>query len=192
MWDDTNINLQLKPSSADAQHTTYSAYYGDNVCKGGVFLQLRGWLGVEYLWVGATSDSHYQEHIGIFKEQEQFAMCDLVDGVLLPFMSIFDKGYGVNLMSWRHGTQEVKQPVFARSDRKFRGVETLMSASIATDRSGNERAVKISKLSGLLQRGLTCTGCPKRLDDIWLVWSFQTNFMYKPVLQQVIAIYYSR
>ena len=39
MWDDTNVNLQFKPSSGDAQHITYSAYYGGNVCKGGVFLQ---------------------------------------------------------------------------------------------------------------------------------------------------------
>ena len=85
-------------------------------------------------------------------------------------------------MAWQHGREEVKQPVFAQIDRKFRGVETLMSASIATDRSGNERAVKISKLSGLPQKVLSCTGCPKRLDDIWLVWSFQKNFMYKPVL----------
>ena len=96
-------------------------------------------------------------------------------------MSIFDKGYRVNLMAWQHGRQEVRQPVFARSDRKFRGDENLISASIATDRSGNERAVRMAKLSGLLQRGLSCTGCPKRLYDIWLVWSFQPNFMYKPV-----------
>lgn len=192
MWDDTNVNLQFKPSSADAKRTTYSAYHGGNVCNGCVFLQLCGQLGVEHLWVGATSDLHYQEYSGIFKEQEQFAMCDLVDGVLLPFMRIFDKGYQVNLMAWRHGRQEVKQPVFAHSNRKSRGLETLISASISTDRSGNERAVKISNLSGLLQRGLSCTGCPKRLDNVWLVWSFQKKIMYKPVLQQVIAIYYSR
>ena len=131
-----------------------------------------GWLGVENLWVGATSDSHYQEHSGIFKDQEQFAISDRVDGEVLPFMNIFDKGYHVNLMAWQHGRQEVRQPVFARSDRKFRGVETLISASIATDRSGNERAVRMAKSSGFLQRGLSCTGCPKRLDIIWLVWSF--------------------
>ena len=42
MWDDTNVNLQFKPSSVEVQHITYSAYYGGNVCKGGVFLQLCG------------------------------------------------------------------------------------------------------------------------------------------------------
>ena len=46
MWDDTNVNLQFKPSSVEAQRITYSVYYGGNVCKGGIFLQLCGWLGV--------------------------------------------------------------------------------------------------------------------------------------------------
>ena len=36
------------------------------------------------------------------------------------------------------------------SGRKFRGVKTSISASIATDISGNKRAVKMAKLSGLL------------------------------------------
>ena len=72
--------------------------------------------------------------------------------------------------------------MFGRSGRKFRGVETLTSASVATHRSVNERAVNLSELSGLLQRGLSCTVCPKKIDNIWLVWIFQTNFMYKTVL----------
>ena len=67
MWDDTNIDFQFKPSGADEQRITYSHYYGGNVGKGGVFLQLCGWIGVEHLWVGATSDTHYQENSGIFK-----------------------------------------------------------------------------------------------------------------------------
>ena len=38
-WDNTNINLS-KPSDADAQRNTYSAYYAGNVAKGGVlFIQ---------------------------------------------------------------------------------------------------------------------------------------------------------
>ena len=99
MWDDTNFNLQFKPSSADTQRTTYSAYYGGNICKGGVFLHLCGWIDVEHLQAGDISDSHYQEHSGIFKEQELFAICDLVDVKVLHFLSIFDKGYHVDLMA---------------------------------------------------------------------------------------------
>ena len=49
MWDDTNVNLSYKPGGADEQRLTYSAYYAANCAKGGVFLQLCGWLGVEHL-----------------------------------------------------------------------------------------------------------------------------------------------
>ena len=69
MWDDTNIDFQFKPGGADEQRMTYSSYYGGNVGKGGVFLQLCGWLGVEHLWVGATSDTYYQERSGIPKSR---------------------------------------------------------------------------------------------------------------------------
>ena len=76
MWDDTNVNLAYKPSGADEQRLTFSVYYSSNCCKGGVFLQFCGWNGVEHLWVGATSDSHYQEHTEIFEKKyicnEQF------------------------------------------------------------------------------------------------------------------------
>ena len=53
MWDDTNIPFTYKPSSAMNQRLTYSSYYGMNCAKGGVFLQLCGWMGVEELWCGA-------------------------------------------------------------------------------------------------------------------------------------------
>ena len=63
----------------------------------------------------------------------------------------------------------------------FTAMETLVSASIAADRSGNERAVRLVKLSGFLRRGLHPRGCPKRLNNMWLAWSFQSNFMFKSV-----------
>ena len=182
MWDDTNVNMAFQPNSADEQRLTYSMYYSGNCAKGGVFLQLCGWLGVEHLWVGATSDSHYQEHTNIFGKQQEFANEDLVNGQYIPFTNIFDKGYRVNLPAFRAGRQHVLQPIFARSDRKFTGRETIHSASIATDRSGNERAVNRCKLAGFIQRGLQQNGDPRMMDDVWLSWSFQSNFMYKSVL----------
>ena len=153
-----------------------------NCAKGGVFLQLCGWLGVADLWVGATSDSHYQEHSGIFERQEAFAVADLVNGVNLPFSIIFDKGYRCVLAAHRAGGQECIQPIFARSDRRFNDRETVISSSIASDRSGNERGVKLAKKAGFIKRGLTSAGSPERLNYAWLAWSFQTNFMFKPVL----------
>ena len=105
-------------------------------------------------------------------------MNDLVDAVHIAFTNIFDKGYRVILPAWRAGKQEVIQPIFARSDRKFTGRETIHSASVATDRSGNERAVNRCKLSGFIKRGLQKNGNPKLMDEAWLAWSFQTNFMH--------------
>ena len=157
-------------------------YYGENCAKGGVFLQLCGWTGVETLWVGATSDSHYQEHTNIFKQQQAFAEQDKVNGKIIPFTNMFDKGYRVNLPAWRAGRQRVLQPTFARSDRMFNAHDTIRSANIATDRSGNERAVKRFKESGFIKRGLKSNGKASTMDNVWLAWSFQTNFMYKPVL----------
>ena len=68
MWDNTNVNLAYQPGGADEQRLTYSMYYAANCAKGGVFLQLCGWMGVEHLWCGATSDTHYQEHTKIFEK----------------------------------------------------------------------------------------------------------------------------
>ena len=85
-------------------------------------------------------------------------------------------------MDWIQGRHEVEQPVFARSDCRFTGIEKLKSAYIATDISGNEIAVKMAKMFGSLARGLRYTGCLKRLDNIWLAWSFQCNFMLKSIL----------
>ena len=91
MWDDTNVNFTYQPSGADDQRLTYSLYYATNCAKAGVFMQLCGWMGVEHLWVGATSDSHYQENTKIFKNQQAFAANDLVDGKEIPFTCMLDK-----------------------------------------------------------------------------------------------------
>ena len=157
-------------------------YYAANCAKGGVFLQLCGWIGVEDLWAGATSDSYYQEQTNIFKIQEEFAKNDLVDGKLKPFWNMLDKGYRVNVPAWRAGRQMIMQPVFANSDRKFSGRETIHTADVATSRSGNERGVNRTKQSAYIKRGLRQNANPTTMNDVWLAWSFQTNFMYKPVL----------
>ena len=95
---------------------------------------------------------------------------------------MFDKGYRNRLAAWRTGKQLTLQPEFARSDQKFGRNATLTSARIAADRSGNERAVRLTKLSDYIKRGLSKRQEFKRLDDAWLVWGFQVNFMYREVL----------
>jgi hypothetical protein len=178
-WDDTDIGIP-RPSVASLNRKTYSSYYNGNVAKGGVFLQLCGWLGVWNLWTGAVSDTKYLVTSGILDAQENFAKkIDITSKI--PFTNILDKGYRCSVAAWQKG-QYVLQPFFAKSDQQFSTEQLIPSAAIATDRGGNERAVNVCKRSGLLQRGLDHHGSTTRLDDAWLAWSFQANFMYKPVL----------
>uniref|UniRef100_A0A7S1UPM4 DDE Tnp4 domain-containing protein n=1 Tax=Grammatophora oceanica TaxID=210454 RepID=A0A7S1UPM4_9STRA len=129
-WDDTDIGM-LKPSDAGLNRRTYSSYYGGNVAKGGVFIQLCGWLGVWELWMGAVSDTYYIMKSGILGSQKDFALLDLSSDV--PFTNILDKGYRCSVAAWRLG-QFVLQPSFAKSDQQFTTNHLLSSAAIATDR----------------------------------------------------------
>ena len=182
MWDDTNIPFCFKPGTAKKQRLTYSSYYSMNCAKGGVFLQLCGWMGVGELWCGAISDSTYIEKEKILEKQRDFAMNDLVEDQHIPGSNMLDKGYRIVRLAWSIGKQLCIQPPFASSDRKFTSDEMLVAASVAADRSGNERAVKLAKKSGLLKRGLKPRASPIRLNNAWMSWSFQVNFMYAPVL----------
>ena len=93
MWDMINIPAYAF-SDADLNRFTYSVYYAMNCFKGGIFVQLCGWMGTAHLWVGAVSDTDYNKRAGYMEEQEQFAEGDLVliNGVLtlLAFLNIYD------------------------------------------------------------------------------------------------------
>jgi hypothetical protein len=144
------------------------------------------------LWTGAVSDTYYNERAGYLKDQEKFQNKDkvLIRSVngegekhqVVPFTNIYDKGYRAKLVAWRAGKQRVLQPVWANSDRRFERDETLLTASVATDRGGNERAVNVSKRAWYVSRGFQQNSCPKQLNDAWMTWSFQSNFMFEPVL----------
>ena len=47
------------------------------------------------------------------------------------------------------------QPEFAKSDTKFGRNKTLTSAKLAANRAGNERAVRLTKMSKYVRRGLS-------------------------------------
>jgi hypothetical protein len=180
MWDNTNVDFQGKPSDADLQRLTHSQYYGGNVAKGAIFLQLCGWMGSWALWLGAISDTEYLERCGLLEAQKQFQQKD--NSSNLPFTNILDKGYRSILSAWRAGGQLLLQPFFAKSDRKFSSEEILQSAAVASDRSANERAVRVMKRSGVFTDGIHPRQNLEMMDDMWLAWGFQSNFMYKPVL----------
>jgi hypothetical protein len=121
-----------------------------------VFNQLCGWLGTGDLWVGAVSDTHYNEGEGYLERQEEFADKDLV--------ILENENTPINI------------------DKRFGRKETLLTACVATDRAGNERAVKVCKRAWYVSRGFYPNMSPRRMNDAWTTWSFQANFMFDPVL----------
>ena len=73
--DNTGLSI-MKPADSLCQHITYSSYYGGNVAKGGVFVQLCGWIGTYDLFPGAISDTEYFDKAGIFDAQKLFQESD--------------------------------------------------------------------------------------------------------------------
>ena len=79
-----------------------------------------------------------------------------------------DRGYHITLAVWRAEKQLVLQLVFVNSGHKYTGTETLSSATVASDRLGNKRAVNRSKKLNCLQRVLKANMNPERLNNVWL------------------------
>ena len=72
-----------------------------------------------------------------------------LDGYL-GTMGLSTKGYRCIMVAWPAGKQLFLQSAFARSDRKFNTREVNRSSTVASDRSGNERAVNVAKRAGVL------------------------------------------
>ena len=158
MWDMTNVSAYAF-SNADWQRLTYSSYYNENCFKAGVFCQPCGWMGVTDLWTGGVSDSDFNRRAGYLEKQQLFQEKDRVvvagenESKVVPFLNIYDKGYRAKMAAWQHGRQLVLQPDFKDSDKRFNRNQTISSASVASDRGGNERVVNVSKRAGLISRG---------------------------------------
>ena len=78
MWDMTSIPTPAF-SDADLNRITYSKYYAMNCFKGGIGVQLCGWILTAVLWTGAVSDTDYNKRAGYLQEQEEFQKNDLVE-----------------------------------------------------------------------------------------------------------------
>ena len=87
-----------------------------------------------------------------------------------------------DLAAWRKGKQLILQQIFKPSDGKLNSREVLLSAAVAADRAGNERGVIIVKHSGFLKAGIHQRSDITFFCKVWLAFSFQTNFMYTPVV----------
>ena len=141
-----------------------------------------GWLGGWTLWGGGVSNTDYNKRAGYLEEQEKFQLSDIVWGAVVAFLNILDRGYRAKFAAFNSGKQLSIQPPSSKSDRRFKGRTTVYAATIAHDRSGNERAVNVCKRSGLMKRGYHQAMDPVRFGYAWLTWGFQANFMYKPVV----------
>ena len=179
-WDNTNVTIAT-PSSAECQRNTYLAYYAENVGKGAVFIQPSGWMGTHDLWMGAISDSDYFTKSGILEQQTNFLEIHDFEYSDVQWINVLDKGYHVVEAAWREGKQFVEEPTFAKVDKKFTSYETIRSAAVASDRGGNEHAVRLAKMSSYLHNGTKQNQSTETLCDVWLTWSFVCNFIYCPV-----------
>jgi|EP00979_Chaetoceros_neogracilis_P003963 hypothetical protein len=65
--------------------------------------------------MGAVSDIDYNRCAGYVQQQEEFQNIDLVEGQVVPFLNIHDKGYRGKMVAWKNGKQKVLQPEYANS-----------------------------------------------------------------------------
>jgi hypothetical protein len=182
MFDNTNIMVRV-PSNADAQRCTYSLYYSGNVGKGALFIHPCGWMGSHEVWSGGVSDSMYMTKGNVFDSLNDFIQRYETDEEArkTTFTIILDRGYRIVTEAFSEGGHFTLQPIFAEADNHFKTFETYISSSIATDRSGNQRAVRYLEISDYVKKGLITNESVDCLCDTWLAWGFQVNFMYKPV-----------
>ena len=71
-----------------------------------------------------------------------------------PFNNVLDRGYNLALGARHCGKQFVMQPAFTNTKTKFNTEQVLYSASVASDRSDNEKEVQNMKVSKRMCTGL--------------------------------------
>ena len=133
-------------------------------------------------------DTEYNKKSGYLQKQREFQEKDLVFGEegsigkLVMWLIICDRDYRAKMAAWLEGKQLVLQPPASESDERFRGRTTIYAATIAHDRSGNERAVNVCKRSGVMKRGFKQGMNTVRFNYLWRGWAFWANFMYRSVI----------
>ena len=85
---------------------------------------------------------------------------------------------------WLEGKQQTLQPPSAKSDERFRDRTTVYAATVAHDRSGNERAVNVCKRSQMMKRGFYPGMNPIRFNYVWRVWAFMAILCINPSYEQ--------
>ena len=113
MHDNTNIGLPTA-SDGDQQQSLYSEYYGECCAKGGVCIQLCGWICATHLVTGDACDIKTTELTKILPQQQQFQEHNKVNNAVLLFLLVLDKGYRITALA-RQYNQNCRQPIFAKS-----------------------------------------------------------------------------
>ena len=196
-WDDSNVPFQYKPALAHVQRLTYSLYYSMCCGKMAIFIQRNGWLGTsEAVFTGGISDSSMMVSVdqdpienmnhkddephSVLGRQLHFQRNDLVDGEVKPAHNILDKGYKITQEAVRLD-QHIIQPNFMNAKKGFKGEDVLCTAEVASDRSGNERAVKIVKRSAYITDGIAANQLFARMEKVVKAFSCRCNFMFRPI-----------
>ena len=97
--------------------------------------------------------------------------------MVVLFLNIFGRGYMSKMVEWLTGKQEILQPPFSNSGKKFRDQTTIYAATVAQDQLGIERAVNVCKRSALLKQGFQLGMNPIRFNCVWREWAFWANLM---------------
>ena len=151
----------------------WSDSYGKKSSRG-KFFQTCGYLGNWTLWGGGVSDTNCNKRTIYLEEQEKFQDSHLV------FAGV--DSLGLEFTACTYGKQICLQLPVSKSDMRLKGRTPVNAATIAHDRSWNERAVNVCKRSGLMERGFQEGMNVTRFNYARLTWSFQANFMYTPVV----------
>ena len=106
---------------------------------------------------------------------------DLVHDEIVSFHNVLDKGCRVTQHILRNN-QKIIQPICSVDGRGLAGDEGLCISEVASDRSGNERAVKCIKQSDYLTNGLNHHQSFDRVNTVWKSFGFQSNFMHCPIV----------
>ena len=105
-----------------------------------------------------------------------------MNGRIVRFLNMLDRGYKAKQASYEQGGQGTLQPPTSRSNERFTDRTTVYAAFIAHNWSGNERAVNVCKRSAMVKRGLVPNMNLTRLNYVWRGWVFRANFMYRSIL----------
>jgi hypothetical protein len=122
-------------------------YYAGTVAKGAVFLHFCGWMGSWELWAGAISKIEYQMRSGVFEYMRWFVESFCGN----PLLEYCCSWQGLPLHNGCLACWEATVPstCICEEHRKFNPSEVQRSATVAVDRSGNERAVNVVKRAGV-------------------------------------------